>query len=722
LKKLTAFLTVACIQIFTFSSTISLLEFISKGEIVCFISQNIFTFDVKLSNMAIKEDHTSGLLLLVNPKGETVAYFAKPFMIDANDNISDAVQLSVTTEDGATFLDVIADQEWLQSAAYPVMIDPTIISGEPKFEMHKDTFVSSALPNSTFTENTFLLSGTHSTYGRTRTYVQFELPGLASSANIQSATFSMYQTAANATSHTLDLHRVTSFWDAYATTWHSQPTTLTTAESSVTSSVQNAFWNLNVTNLVRAWYNNTLQNNGMMIRHRTETDAFRWFTSANASNQAQYPRLSITYTVDPIGVESFWGFTQSGVNGYNGNLVLQNTDVHIPGRGIPVTFSRTYNSRSLVDGFLGFGWSANVYARLRDSGYGPITFIDEDGTEHYFGRSANGSYTAPPGVFLNLVKNADNTYTVTQMDGTTIHFNTSGQMTSIVDTNNNTTTFNYTSGRLSGIIDASGRSTSFAYNASNRLWRITDHAGRTVTYGYDANGNLTSVTNQGGHQTTYEYDSARNLIRATDARGTRYYYHYTNDNRVKSVNFVNMLMNPSFEADADQNGLPDQWTLDSGAGGTASLDTAGNPPVGRRSFRINASTANPQFWSAYLSDPITVNRARTYTLSGHVRANLVSGSHNTVLSLFAYSATNTNLGEFARMTLSNTQPWQRISSTLAANTLPADTAYVRIRAAASSGGNGTSWFDAIQFEEGAMTGFANASAIFYNTATRRTIE
>ena len=322
------------------------------------------------------------------------------------------------------------------------------------------------------------------------------------------------------------------------------------------------------------------------------------------------------------------------------------------------------------------------------------------------------------------MKNGDNTYTVTRVDGTIIRFNTAGQITSVTDTNNNATTFSYTSGRLSGITDASGRVTTLTYNASNRLWKITDHANRVTTFGYDGNGNLTSVTDPGNYVTRYAYDAARNLTFVTDPRGTKTYYYYTADNRVKDVNPANMTHNPSFEADASNNGVPDFWTLDSGQSGTASLDTASGTNFGARAFKISAATTNTYSWSVYLSDAIPVDRTKAYTLSGYLKGAQTSGTHTTVLSVIAYSATNQNLGEFARMATTGTFAWQRVSFPLTSNALPTDTAYIRTRVGSSNGsGSGTSWFDAVQFEEGStLTDFAGATVINYDTVTRRTTE
>ncbi|MFC9596678.1 DUF6531 domain-containing protein [Peribacillus butanolivorans] len=77
-----------------------------------------------------------------------------------------------------------------------------------------------------------------------------------------------------------------------------------------------------------------------------------------------------------------------GVNPANGNLVYQKNDLSIPGRGIPVSMTRTYNNRkSHVTGMFGYGWTSNVEKRLVDGGTGPIT--QTDGTKENY--NASGS-------------------------------------------------------------------------------------------------------------------------------------------------------------------------------------------------------------------------------------------------------------------------------------------------------------------------------------------
>lgn len=138
--------------------------------------------------------------------------------------------------------------------------------------------------------------------------------------------------------------------------------------------------------------------------------------------------------------------------------MLQQSDFSVLGRGIPLGITRTYNSRKAdVSGMFGYGWTSNVETKIVDAGKGPITFMDGDGTRHIFGEEVGGGYKAHGGIYLNLVKNGDGTYTITQADGTKINFNTSGKLSSIIDTNNNKTELFYTNGKLTLIKDASLR-------------------------------------------------------------------------------------------------------------------------------------------------------------------------------------------------------------------------------------------------------------------------
>lgn len=272
-----------------------------------------------------------------------------------------------------------------------------------------------------------------------------------------------------------------------------------------------------------------------MLKQRNETTVpFRRFTSVESAFYT--PRLTINYTVEPIGLEDFWGYTKDGVNPANGNLVLQQTDLSIPGRGIPVGITRTFNSRKThVAAMFGNGWRTNYEAIIVDPGSGPITLVDGDSTRHIFGQRIGGGYVAAGGVYLDLVKHANGTYTITQPDGYKINFNTAGRITSIVDTNGNTTTLNYTNGKLTSVVDASGRTTAIEYGTNGFVSRMTDPALRVTNYEYDTNGNLTKVIDPENKSITMSYAYDRSLLTITDQRSITTTLDYDASNRIIAI-------------------------------------------------------------------------------------------------------------------------------------------------------------------------------------------
>ncbi|WP_245975759.1 DNRLRE domain-containing protein [Paenibacillus prosopidis] len=494
-------------------------------------NQNVFSFELKLTGLT-PEAEEDGTITFSDNKGIKQWFLEKPFMTDANGKYSDNVILELREQNRKTYVDVIADQTFLNDSEteYPVTIDPTINN----WEVLRDAFVSSAFPTSSYSSNISMYTGNDSGYfGATRSLLQFYLPSLPSDSKISSANVNVYQTRNETTNVSVDANRITGSWGTV--TWNTQPAINATPEKTVTSNAVNAYWQWDITQLTKDWYNGVLPNYGIMLKQQNEsTSPFRAFNTVNSGTNT--PRLTLNYTVDAIGLENFWGYTPDGVNPSNGNLVYQETDLNISGRGIPVNMTRTYNSRkSSVAGMFGFGWWSNTDTRLVDTGSGPITLIDGDSTRHIFGQIAGGGYVAHGGVYLTLVKNADSTYTITQTDGTKLNFNTSGKISSLIDTNGNTTTYTYSSGKLTSVQDASGRTTSITYGTNGYVSVITDPANRTVSYAYDTSGNLTKVTDAAGKFTTFAYGTTHNLTGITNARNITTTITYDASNRVTSI-------------------------------------------------------------------------------------------------------------------------------------------------------------------------------------------
>lgn len=202
-----------------------------------------------------------------------------------------------------------------------------------------------------------------------------------------------------------------------------------------------------------------------------------------------------------------------------GDYANEVTDLAIAGRGLPLRFTRTYNSLVSAAGPLGPGWTHAYAVDLHDNGDGTVTLDAENGAQFTFTADAGGGYLAAPGGFGILTAVTGGGWSLVRPDGVTYRFDATGALLSEADRNGNTLSFAYTSGRLSSITDTVGRVVSLAYDGAGHLTSISDPIGRTVGYAYDASGRLATVTDLRGGTTSYTYDAAGRLATIVDQNG-----------------------------------------------------------------------------------------------------------------------------------------------------------------------------------------------------------
>ncbi|WP_229858654.1 DUF6531 domain-containing protein [Streptomyces poonensis] len=219
------------------------------------------------------------------------------------------------------------------------------------------------------------------------------------------------------------------------------------------------------------------------------------------------------------------------VNTATGVFYEQLTDASLVGPGVPLALERTYRSDSTAAGLLGRGWSTPFDAALT-VGTGKVTYRTDDGASFVFTQASDGTYTAPAGSAAKLVKSGSN-YTVTTPDHTKRTFNSSGQLTSVVDTAGRGLSLTYASGKLTSIKDAAGRTSTFTSGTDGLLSKVSLPDATSVSYGY-TNGLLTSVTDPAGRTSSYTYGADKRLSSYTDPAGGKVTNDYDSTGRIKS--------------------------------------------------------------------------------------------------------------------------------------------------------------------------------------------
>ncbi len=264
-----------------------------------------------------------------------------------------------------------------------------------------------------------------------------------------------------------------------------------------------------------------------------------------------------------------------------GNFTMSFTDLSIPVAGIPITITRTYDSRNKTKGDFGICWTMDIknielsesgvmgrdWQQTRSGGFFPTYSIVEtkphfinitypDGKIDEFKMELNpssqlllpvqfttASFSAKPGTFSSLAS-LDNNNLVNTISGTgpivlyddwdwsTVYNPDRYRLTAedgtiyIINQNTGLESITDTNGNQltfgpNGIIHSSGKSVTFTRDSEGRITKITDPNGNTINYVYDFYGDLIKVTDQENNTTVFTYNSEHSIIDIYDPRGIR---------------------------------------------------------------------------------------------------------------------------------------------------------------------------------------------------------
>lgn len=271
----------------------------------------IYSFDMDFGELTpvVNEDNS---IRVVEPETEeTVFYIAAPYMYDANEIESTAIEMSLVEEDDIYVMTLQADAEWVNSSerAFPVVIDPTV------YLSFDDVFVMDGLLNKNTTKITNELRVGRNLTNLTRTYIKPTVPtNIPAGSYISSAylrlTKDYYFQALGASDISIrayDCYDVKS-WNPTSVTWENQP--YNTSDngyssghsylSSVSATSSKSTYSFSITAAVRRWLDGGV-NNGIMLASSNESSKTQIdFHSSRASDSNNYPNMYISYTAPTI--------------------------------------------------------------------------------------------------------------------------------------------------------------------------------------------------------------------------------------------------------------------------------------------------------------------------------------------------------------------------------------------------------------------------------------
>jgi RHS repeat-associated protein len=202
-----------------------------------------------------------------------------------------------------------------------------------------------------------------------------------------------------------------------------------------------------------------------------------------------------------------------------GNMYFSETDLSVPARGIPVTFTRRYDSLSPHGGRLGPGWQHTWEVRVLPQPDGGALYVNDAFRTQRFTRASDGGFVAEPGYHERLEALTQG-WLLTFKDGVQYRFRADGQLQSIQDPNGHLLQLRYdAAARPEAVIDGAQRAVlTFGYDDAGQLVAINSVDGRTVAFTHEG-GDLVAVADVLGARQEYGYDAAHRLAWKRDRNG-----------------------------------------------------------------------------------------------------------------------------------------------------------------------------------------------------------
>lgn len=517
-----------------------------------------FSFVMQLDGLMpiMQED---GSILLVDDEQTPIYIIPAPYMIDSSNTYSDAAAYTLDNlADGKYLLCVEADAEWMNTAQFPVAIDPTIFKLQSSNPLSW-SYIFSGNPATTYSGTSHYIGYTALNNGgeyQIITHIN-TLPSLPAGSVVTNAAInvrhSTFSNDSSANYMMMEAHRLTidkSSGQTYDNwlknmTWNNvHPGGATIYNSRIedftklTSSTTRTYIALDLTRAVRDWYQNGTQNRTLLLKSDCSSSkriASTLYTSASNTY------FAVTYRND-FGLEDYYTYqTQSAgragtgyVSDHMQRLTIENPIITSDSNVMPFSLSLVYNSalnnsyfgsssdsytRDFQNMILGGGWKLSAQqciqsVRIAEDDTNTLYWVytDGDGTQHYFYETSSGVYEDEDGLGLKITLVSETGHTNFKMtdDYGNETFFRDGILTYTKDAYGNGIYYCYNYSTFNGAASTTWRPTNAVHNQLTSIWRLNNGGSseQLARFVYDSNNNITGVYDEAGRETLFYYNTS----------------------------------------------------------------------------------------------------------------------------------------------------------------------------------------------------------------------
>lgn len=551
-----------------------------------------YSFRLSVDNL-IPELEEDGSVILYDVEGNPVYIIPAPYMYDAANVMSEAVEYDLETDGTDYILHVIADESWINEPdrEFPVAIDPTLLAYSFYYTDNNlyVTYVVEGAPNTRMSSGRYhyigYSTGTQSSGAMTkecRMYAHLaDFPDVPPGCTLVDASLQLYNVHKDKGGYShigcsrlqICAYPVTgepssgSYVDWIQNmTWNSQASydsnsMLDYAIASTGTCSSYIQWD--ITEEVERWYEEN-EDNRTIALVAYETDIFSTEHCASVAFQGYVnynPPMMVLHYRSAIGIESYYSYQTHSigyagnayVGDYSGQLVLCNTQAVNASTLMPFSLNLVYNSYyaertipELKDTGMNFGagWKLDIVQRLEDDPDSEdyMRHIDADGTYHYYKKDGD-IWKDEDGLNLEIHADEEITgstgsklaegYAIVSDKGAKLLFY-NGLLVQQTDQNGNAICYLY-----NGAETAEGTDWLPTKNKPNQITQIVQrNVGESkdlllASLEYDGDGYLETITDRAKNTVGYNYDDQKKYLTVLDySSGHTVEYDYQGDGKL----------------------------------------------------------------------------------------------------------------------------------------------------------------------------------------------
>ncbi len=334
-------------------------------------------YELNVGNLEAVLNDDNSISIIDNKKNKIFSIDA-PYMIDAKENVSEDITVTLEKSETGYILTYTPDYSWLsnENTAYPVTIDPTItVVGDKTTKNIEDTFVTTSTKskNKSTMTTVQIQNSTVQSWGY---YNIKNLPELPQNARITNCRLNLSTTTDISNAYQLALYALDNtveIADTYISTvnWNNkiEPND-TIIDLSKTPNTPNQIY-FDITNLTNLWYQNSNLNRILTLKALNGNLKTSIASSEYTTDVNKLPYISLEYTIIAgINNDNKYHTQDAGllgtayINDYTGKLIFERTEFTSNGLAGDITLYIGEGVNTPINNSFGENISVNYYQTL----------------------------------------------------------------------------------------------------------------------------------------------------------------------------------------------------------------------------------------------------------------------------------------------------------------------------------------------------------------------